>query len=70
MEACYIRIRPDLDVPREGRKVESGGQLLTVHTRTRAGRVSVRTEETKDGQSRAGDSERSKEPQRDTRRDK
>ena len=25
------------DVPREGRKGESGGQLLTVHHRTRAG---------------------------------
>ena len=38
---CYVRIRPDLDVPREGRKVESGGQLSTVLTRTRAGRYEV-----------------------------
>ena len=33
----------------------------------RAGETSTRTEETRDGQSRAGDSERSKEPQRDTK---
>ena len=51
----------------EGRKGESGGQLLTVHHRTRAGGTSTRTEETGDGWSRAGGSERSEEPQRDTR---
>ena len=34
---CYVRIRPDPDVPRERWKGESGGQLSTVHTRTRAG---------------------------------
>ena len=34
---CYIRIRPDLDVPRERREDESGRQLSTVHTRMRAG---------------------------------
>ena len=28
-------------------EVESGGQLLTVHTRTCAGRMNTRTEETK-----------------------
>ena len=65
--SCYVQIRPDPDVPREDEKTESGGQLLTAHTRTRAGRASARTEETKDGQSRAGGSERSEEPQRDTR---
>ena len=67
MEACYIRIRPDLDVPREGRKVESGGQLLTVHTRTCAGRASARTKEMKDSRSRAGGSKRFEEPQTETR---
>ena len=50
-----------------GTKDESGGQLLTVHHRTRAGRTKTRTEEVQDGRSRAGDSERSEEPQRDTR---
>ena len=34
---CYVRIRPDPDVPREDEKIESGGQLSTVHTRTHAG---------------------------------
>ena len=34
---CYVRIRPDPDVPREDEKTESGGQLSTAHTRTRAG---------------------------------
>ena len=48
-------------------KGESGGQLLTVHHRTRAGRTKARTEETKDGWSRAGGSERSEEPQTETR---
>ena len=67
VEHCYVRIRPDPDIPREDEKTESGGQLLTAHTRTRAGRASARTEETKDGRSRARGSERSKEPQRDTR---
>ena len=43
---CYVRIRPDLDVPREGREVESGGQLSTVLTRTRAGKTRTRPEET------------------------
>ena len=51
----------------ERRKDESGGQLSTVHHRTRAGRANTRTEETGDGRSRAGGSERSEEPQRDTR---
>ena len=36
-----------------GQEDESGGQLLTVHTRTRAGRTNTRTEETGDGWSRA-----------------
>ena len=40
---------------------------MTVHHRTHAGRTKTRTEETKDGRSRAGDSERSEEPQRDAR---
>ena len=44
---CYIWIRPDPDVPRGGRKVESGGQLSTVLTRTRAGETRSRPEETK-----------------------
>ena len=64
---CYVRIRPDPDVPRGRQKTESGGQLLTVLTRTRAGRANTRTEETGDGRSRAGGSERSKEPQTETR---
>ena len=49
------------------RKGESGGQLLTVHHRTRAGGTSTRTEETGDGWSQAGGSERSEEPQTGTR---
>ena len=64
---CYVRIRPDPDVPRGEMKTESGGQLLTAHTRTRAGRTSTRAEETGDGRSRAGGSERSEEPQTETR---
>ena len=64
---CYIWIRLDPDVPREERKTKSGGQLLTVHTRTRAGKTSTRTEETRDGWSQARASERSKEPQTETR---
>ena len=67
LEMCYVQIRPDPDVPREDKKTESGGQLSTVHTRTRAGETSSRTEETKDGRSRAGGSERSKEPQTEMR---
>ena len=51
----------------EGRKDESGGQLSTVHHRTRAGGTSTRTEETGDGWSRAGGSERFEEPQTETR---
>ena len=64
---CYVWIRPDPDVPREDEKTESGGQLSTVHTRTCAGETSSRTEETKDGRSRAGESERAEEPQTDMR---
>ena len=55
------------DVPREGRKTESGGQLLTVLTRMCAGETRARQEEIRDGRSRAGGSERSKEPQTETR---
>ena len=47
--ACYVRIRPDPDVPREGRKTKSGGQLSTVLTRTRAGETRARQEEIQDG---------------------
>ena len=64
---CYVRIRPDPDVPRKGRKDESGGQLSTVHHRTRAGGNEFKSRGDKDGRSRAGGSERSEEPQRDTR---
>ena len=64
---CYVRIRPDPDVPRERRKGESGGQLLTVHTRTRAGKNEIKTRGDKDGRSRTGGSERSEEPQTETR---
>ena len=64
---CYVRIRPDPDVPREGRKDESGGQLSTVHHRTRAGENKSKNRGDKDGRSRAGGSERSEEPQTETR---
>ena len=39
-------LRSDPDVPRERQKDESGGQLLTVYTRTRAGSTRARPEET------------------------
>ena len=51
----------------EDEKVESGGQLSTVLTRTHAGGTRARQEETKDGRSRARGSERSEEPQTETR---
>ena len=64
---CYVRIRPDPDIPRGRQKVESGGQLSTVLTRTHAGRYEVENRGDKDGRSRAGGSERSEEPQTETR---
>ena len=69
-QLCYVWIRPDLDVPRGGQKVESGGQLLTVLTRTRAGGTRTRTEETKMAGAEPEFPSVPKEPQRDTRRDK
>ena len=42
MGECYVRIQPDPDVPREKREDESGGQLSTVHTRTRAGKNEIK----------------------------
>ena len=51
----------------EGRKDESGGQLSTVHHRTRAGGNEFKSRGDKDGRSRAGGSERSEEPQTETR---
>ena len=51
---CYVRTRPDPDVPR-GRQVgDSSRQPSTAHTRMYAGRTGTRTEKIKDGQSRAG----------------
>ena len=64
---CYVRIRPDPDVPRRGQKIESSGQLSTVLTRTCAREMRVRQEETRDGRSWARGSERSEEPQTETR---
>ena len=57
LRECYVWIRPDPDVPREVRKTESGGQLSTVLTRTRAGETRARQEEIQDGRSRTGVSE-------------
>ena len=46
-----VYIDSDLDVPREEQEDESGGQLSTVLTRTRAGSTRVRPEETRDSRS-------------------
>ena len=46
-----LLLRSDLDVPREEQEDESGGQLSTVLTRTRAGSTRVRPEETRDSRS-------------------
>ena len=67
---CYVRIWPDLDVPKEGRKTESGGQLSTVLTRTCAGETRSRPEETKTAGAKPEFPSVPKEPQRETRRDK
>ena len=65
---CLLRSDPTGSGRTEGRrKGESSGQLLTVHHRMRARRTKTRTEEIQDGRSRAGGSERSEEPQTETR---
>ena len=51
----------------EGRKDESSGQLSTVHHRTRARGNEFKSRGDKDGRSRARGSERSEEPQTETR---
>ena len=70
LSGCYIQIRPDPDVLREETKTESGGQLLTAHTRTRAGETRSRPEETKTAGAKPEFLSVPKEPQRETRRDK
>ena len=60
---CYVRIRLDLDVLREDEKTSPAGSYrLPTPERVPEGTRS-RAEETKDGRSRAGGSERSEEPQ-------
>ena len=67
MECCYVRIRPDPDVPREDEKASPAGSYRLPTPERMPEETSSRAEETKDGRSRAGGSERSEEPQRDTR---
>ena len=64
---CYVWIRPDPDVPREDEKTSLADSYRLSTTERVPERTKSRTEEIQDGRSRAGDSEHSEEPQRDTR---
>ena len=67
---CYVRIRLDPDVPREDEKTSPADSYRLSTTERVPERTKSRTEERQDGRSRAGGSERSEEPQRDTREKK
>ena len=64
---CYIQIQLDPDVPREDENTSPAGSYRLPTPERVPEETKTRTEETKDGRSRAGDSERSEEPQRDAR---
>ena len=67
VDTCYVRIRPDPDVPREDEEASPADSYRLSTTERVPEETKSRTEEAKDGRSRAGGSERSEEPQTETR---
>ena len=67
LDGCYVRIRPDPDVPRGGRKSSPADSYRLSTTERVPEENEFKSRGDKDGRSRAGGSERSEEPQIETR---